>query len=487
MTKKLAVFAVVLAACAGGVFAEIAISGGADMVVVPLQVVTRDTAEDDGHVWVGAGVGTTAMAGIRTRLNMTGNFNDIIGFRTDVWFLYSNDGANLWSGVDRDAMEVRLGDHGSLWWRPTEWFRLDVGRVFNTSQAGRVGGHGLSMWTVGMFGGGNIFSPHFSGDIGMLGRFSIPQIEELSIYAFVPFFGMPFDRPSYDFPWLPGSLLTPGADDLHGAEPDNLNRHRAFRVLQRSWLTVGYEVSESFHARVQFAGANPSGDVNWITDGDATHFYRLRVSMSAPRFEAAFAWLGTPGLIVDFGMRTWIPISDWLTDTRSEDIDNPGYIRLVDTGTYWGGLGFGLGVSYALTDDITVNFRADGDMLRSWRWTSSGLTSPHMGITGITNPVRLSFHLWPVFTLPNDMRLTASVGLNYVGRNAVDRSGENLNEGCLDWERSDRLRFGGGLSAAIPFGASSLTVGVAYSHGTADRRGGEARVVTIPITFSYNF
>jgi len=254
--------------------------------------------------------------------------------------------------------------------------------------------------------------------------------------------------------------LTPGADDLHGLGSEDLNRLRAIRVLQRGWLSVGYEVSDTFLARLQFVGAIPSGSINWNTgEGDdetATQFYRLRMSMSAPRFEAAFAWLGTQDLIVDFGVRVWLPISDWLTDTRSEDIDNPGYIRLSNTGTYWGGLGFGLGVSYAVNDAITVNFRADGDMLRSWAWTSSTWTSPHMGITNIVNPIRLSFHLWPVFTLPNDMRLTVSAGLNYIGRNTVERSGEDLNDGCLDWDRSNRIRFGGGLSVAVPFGPSSL-------------------------------
>jgi len=493
--KKLAAFALAAATFAAGAFAEIVTSGGADMIVVPFQMVTRDTAEDDGNVWIGAGVGqTAAMAGIRTRLNLIGNFNDTIGFRTDVWFLYSNDGANLWEGVHGSAMEVRLGLNGKLWWSPSDRFRLDVGRVFNTSQMGRVGFHELSIWTVGMQGGGSIFSPHFSYSIGILGRFSPPQIEELSIYAFVPFFGMPFDRPGYDFPWMPGSLLTPGADRLHDPDDDSLNRHRLFRVLQRTWLTVGYEVSERFHARVQFAGANPSGLVNWTSGAgeyrDATHFHRLRVGVNAPRFEAAFAWLGTPGLTVDFGVRTWLPVSDWLTDTRSQDLDNPGYVRLADTGTFWGGLGFGLGVSYDVNDELTVNFRADGGFLRGWNWNGNVRESPHMGITRVANPVTLSFHLWPEYTLPNGMRLTLSAGLNYLGRNTVDRNGADLNAGCPDWDRSNRLRFGGGLSLAIPVpvgGASSLSVGLAYSHGTADVRGGEARVVTVPISFFFNF
>jgi len=491
MAKKLITFTLALAVCVGSVFAEISIGGGADMVVVPLQVVTRDTAEDEGNIWVGAGVGrNAAMAGIRTRLNISGNFNDTIGFSTDAWFLFSNEGGNVWDGANSNAMEVRLGDVGNLWWRPLDWFRLDVGRVFNPSQAWRIAPHDLTFWTVGMPGG--VFSPLSSGDIGAMGSFTVPQVQGLSIYALVPFFGMPFNRPSYDFPWLPGSLLTPGADDLHGLGDDDINQHRLLRVLQRSWLTVGYQ-TDLFHARLQFAGANPSGSINWTTGEDdedqvATNFYKLRMSMYAPRAEAAFAWLGTSGLVVDLGVRVWLPISDWLTDTRTDDLDNPSYIRLANTGTYWGGLGFGLGASFAITNDFSINFRFDGDMLRNWVWTSNYWPNPQMGITSVTNPMRLSFHLWPVYTLPNGMRLTLAAGLNYVGRNTVERNGTDLNEDCLEWERSNRLRFGGGMSLTIPFGAaSSLSVGAAYSHGTADIRGGEARVITVPISFSYNF
>jgi len=236
-------------------------------------------------------------------------------------------------------------------------------------------------------------------------------------------------------------------------------------------------------ARVQFIGANPTGSVNWTADGESVSPYRYRVSFNAPRVEAAFAF-GNNTVLLDVGARAWLPVSDWLTDIWSEG-HGIGYIREVDTGTYWGGLGFGFGASVAITEQFRVNFRADGDMLRSW-------TGVHMGEDAqITNPLRLSFHLWPTFTFANGISVMASVGANYVGRNIVDIGGVNPNDSEMfstEWDRSDRLRLGGGLSFRVPlFGSSSVQFGVTYAHGTADIRGGEERVISVPISFFYHW
>ena len=82
----------------------------------------------------------------------------------------------------------------------------------------------------------------------------------------------------------------------------------------------------------------------------------------------------------------------------------------------------------------------------------------------------------------------AAFGWNYVGRNTVDINGINPNQDNLDWERSNRLRFGCGLSLNMPlFAGGAVNFGLAYSHGTEDSRGGEPRTFTIPIAFSMSF
>ncbi|MCL2043543.1 MAG: hypothetical protein FWG89_05325 [Treponema sp.] len=468
------------------------IGGGMDLVVVPLQVVSRDTLEYEDNVWVGAGIGRNYQAsGIRTRLNISGSYDELFGFRTDLWFLYTNDGTNLWSDANYDTMEIRLGDYGFLWWQPLDWFRINVGRIFNPSQTGYVHNHWLSLWSVPMLDGNNIFSYHYSGGIGILADFSIPKVEGLSIYAFIPEFGMPFYSDDYEFGWMHNGILTPGGDVLNSDDEDK-NASRLFRVLQRTWITVGYE-TDTYHARLQFIGANPGGRVNFQEDVDGrmenTDPFLLRVSFSAPRFEAAFAYTGIENLVLDMGLKTWLPVSNWISDTWSQDVDNPGYIRLTETGTYWGGFGFGLGVSYSglFDSSLVLNFRADGDMFRRW----SGV-NPNSGIeTVITNPIRLSFHVWPEYTFTNGMELTLSAGLNYVGRNTVDEGGSNPNDHedyKLNWERSHRIRFGAGLALMVPLvGHSSVNLGLAYRHGTADIHGGEAQVFSVPIMFYYHW
>jgi hypothetical protein len=205
------------------------------------------------------------------------------------------------------------------------------------------------------------------------------------------------------------------------------------------------------------------------------------VSLNAPRIEGAFAY-STDDFGIDLGVKTWLPVSNWITNTWSQDIDNPGYLRGGNPGSFWGGIGFGLGAFAKVTDSFRINFRADGDMLRSW-------TGIHQGVdTKITNPLRLSFHLWPAYTLSNGMVAMVAAGVNYVGKNTVDINGTNPNDGILEWDRSDRLRIGGGLSLAIPlFGHGSINIGLTYNHGTEDIRGGEPRIISIPINFSMGF
>ena len=458
---------------------RIEFSGGVDMEVVPFQMITSDTLEHSGNVWIGTGVGDE---GIGTWLSVSGNHEGRFGFVTDVRLLFSND----WDpGTNPSILDVELGREGNLWVRPVEWLCLYIGRIANGSQTGMVGRYWLSQWTVGMLGAGSIFTPFASPNIGFLAAATVPKVDGLSVHLFVPSFGMPVTGAYEEFRWLPSGLLTPGGESIHSGDGDS--EHRALRVIQRARLAVGYEINENVFARVQYVGANPSGNINWMTGQGAgsVHVepYRYRVSTSAPGIEAAVAYRIPKRLVLDFGARTWMPVSDWVTDTWNQDPLNPGYIRGGHPGSFWRGIGFGFGAMISVVEDVfSVNFRADGDLLGKW-------TGPYNDVQSITNPVRLSFHLWPSYKLANEMRITASVGMNYVGRNSVVMtSGEDPNAGLPEWDRSNRLRLGGGASLSIPvFANSDISVGVAYRHGTADVRGGEPRVITVPVSFSYNF
>ena len=471
--RKIVALALFAAFAAGGAFAQLTLSGGIDLAVVPLQVVTRHDADYEGVIWLGAGAGAGENAGIRTRLSLMASHEERFGFRTDVFFM---------SATGDESVEAGLGDIAGLWMRPLDWLRLDVGWIANGSLAGQVTGYWLSSWTVGMFGGGNIFTPHVSSDIGFLAGINLPQVEGLSVYVFIPGFGTAFTRDSREFAWLPDGLLAPAAETMGQGD----NEHRALRVFQRARLSAGYRVSDQLFARVQFVGENPSGSINWMTgpDTDRRHVgpYRYRISMAAPRAEAAVTY-SIPGfLVLDVGVRSWLPISNWITGTWNEDPHNQGFIRGGHPGTFWGGVGFGAAALFSLTEQLSLGARLDGTALRTW-------TGPHKGVERIVNPVGLSFHVWPSYRLAGGMVVTAGVGVNFIGRNTVEMvDGSNPNEGLAYWERSLRLRAGGGASVSIPlFGGSFVNVGLAYRHGTADIHGGEPRVLTLPINFVYNW
>jgi len=504
LTKKIIALVIVLGAFANSVSAQFSLGGGMDMVLAPLQVVMRDTVEHENNVWFGSGVGGNGVfQGIRTRVNVSANHEDKFGFRTDIWFLYTNNGVNLWSqepgnnpsspnSANNNAMELRLGDYGEVWWRPANWFRLDVGRVFNSAQTGYIGDYWLSAWSIGMFDGNNIFGYHYSGNIGFLAQFTPPQVEGLSVYVFVPQFGMAFTQTDQEYSWPAGTLIVNGGDRLN--DPDNSgelvnrNSNRALRVFERTWVTAAYKNSD-IHARAQFIGANSNGSKNWMGGDEVVEPYAYRIYVTAPRFEAAFAYIGLENFAIDIGVKSWLPISNWITDTWNNDIDTNGYLRLSNTGTYWGGLGFGMGIACtnerlnsSIGGELAFYFRADGDMLRNWKGNHEGVA------TKISNPLRLSFHFWPSYTFPNGNAITLHAGVNYIGRNTVNIGGANPNKGSTDWDNSDRLRFGAGLSFdMLLFGASSISIGLAYSHGTGEANGGEPRTISIPISFFYHW
>jgi hypothetical protein len=494
--KKILSITILFTVIAASAFSEFNANGGIEMMMVPLQMVTRNGVEDLGNIWLGAGVGINdALAGIKTQLILSGDYEKKIGFASDLWFLYSNNGANLWdqpagnnpnspNSRNPNAIDLRLGDFAVAWYHPTDYIEFALGRFVNGEHIGKIHNYWLSPWTVGMYDGNNIFMSHSAGGIGFLAEYALVQVEGLIFDLFVPQFAMPFIEAEFENNWLGGNLLTSGGDQLNDSGGDNVNRNanRAARIYERVCFTVGYEVKDSFHARLQYVGANPLGLVNWKNDTVDNEPHQYLVHVNAPRIEAAFALMSVPGLLLDIGVKSWIPISDWYTDVWDNDIDASRYIKLSNTGTYWGGIGFGLGLSYDITDAFTVNFRTDGDMLRSWRGTYQNKD------TVITNPLRLSFHLWPSYTFMDMGTLTLSVGINYIGRNSVDIGGNNPNEGSDEWERSDRLRFGMGISWEKEFTPSSaIYLGLAYCHGTGEDHGNEPRTISIPIGLTFVF
>ena len=456
------------------------VQGGVDFALVPLQFVTQDSKEN--NVWIGSGLGS-GLQGFRTRLGMSGNYEDKAGFRADLWFYRTNE-----ADANPSSLNLRLGDYATVWWSPFTWLRFDVGRLYDPQLSGKIGDLGYAPYTIGMGSHYEVFSYYSSATGGALVSFK--PIKNLFIGYFVPNFGMPFiaNDPS-DQNWFSTNLLTPGADSLNNENDPSSNSSRAFRIFQRSWVSLGYLFEDIGHARVQFVGANPNGSVNWTIPGEggnpstARNPYDLRVISSAPRFEGAFALTRFDNLIIDFGFKVWVPISDWITDNWNDSAK--AYTRAVNTGTYWGGLQFALRAFYNgfLDEKLSLIFYGDAHLLRTWTGIYTGEN------TRVTNPFRLNFHLASFYDLDFAV-IGVNAGVEYFSRNDVSRGGKNLNtEGEFEkfWLVSDRFRFGAGVWIEKRLGSISIEGGVAYRNGTNEDHGDEKRAISIPIMFYYRF
>jgi hypothetical protein len=74
---------------------------GTSFSLVPLQFVSRGTAEHQDNLWVGTG------AGMSSFLSVSGNYESKFGFRTDI--SVANTGGS--------AFDVRLGGNANIWLR----------------------------------------------------------------------------------------------------------------------------------------------------------------------------------------------------------------------------------------------------------------------------------------------------------------------------------------------------------------------------------
>jgi hypothetical protein len=412
------------------------------------------------------------------RLDVAGNFEDKIGFRAHLDF-FRGGGASFFD----------VGDFLGLWWQPLPQLKFDVGRFNEDILRGKVGDDDWHAYTVGMKGKDAIFT-RFKGDAGVL--VSIKPMEPLFIGILVP-----------DFAPLAGTVpnYTSGAEDLNSTGDSN----RALRVYERTQVAVGYELSGIGLVRLQFVGANGMGGAglfnpqvpgfsfrNGLKAGDDIAVGQVIIpgsgtpgaglwNQKAPRFELAFAYTGMENLVIDFGLKFWVPIKDWLTDDWNA-LDSE-YTKTKDV-TYFGGLQVALGAGYTM-GAIGINARIDARFLESY--TLEGTA----GDGELHNGLDLNFHLWPSYDLG-----FATVGLDFglqVLGAITNKDGDVIGEvaGVSDgYTGGIRVGFGLWLEKAI--GNGSIRGGVAYKVGTkiddlGPNHKAENGILSIPVLFSYAF
>ncbi|MDR2518013.1 MAG: hypothetical protein LBD13_01180 [Spirochaetaceae bacterium] len=455
--KKLLTFSIVLGVVCGTLaFAQeeaksgVTINAEAYAALVPLQIVHNPDRDDP---YVGAGLGGWADGNVPlVRLDVKGNFEDKIGFRAHLDFLRGDAGV---------FEKFTVGDFLGLWWQPLPQLKFDVGRFNEDILRGKVGDDDWHNFTVGMKGKDAIFT-RFKGDAGVL--VSIKPLEGLFIGVHVPDFSpLVGDTPNY----------TSGAPDLNGDTVPVTNagddKYRALRVYERTQVAVGYELSGIGLVRAQFVGAN----------GDGTDFIAASqtppVFNNAPRIEAAFAYTGMENLVIDFGLKFWIPIGDTVTDAWSET--DHEYTMTGAKGTFWKGMQIALGAGYTM-GAIGINARIDVGFLENYKYDNAGLE------VNIDYPFWLNFHLWPSYDLG-----FATIGLDFgLGVNGDGKAKVKTGAGTTETEAKGGIDVGFGLWIQKAIGNGSIRGGVAYKVATENPENVKQNgILSIPILFGYAF
>ena len=458
-------FVVMLIASAASLSAEVTVGGLVDMAVVPFQYIrNKDTDParpglpgQEGTV-IGAGAGRFESGqGPRARLDLRASYNDVIGMR-----------ARIQARTDGIGIE----DYLQAWWRPADWLRLDAGRFFEDKLRGKFNDMDERMndYTVRMYDADSIFSRfrthRYGGQAGIM--LSLTPVENLYLSALL-----------YDL--LPFTVSA-GPGVIFDAHPQYAaNNDDAFRNIQAA---AAWTVPDTALFRVQYLGAKQQVAISRITDETALlpytyNFYTF--SITAPRFEAAAAYTGIPGLTVDIGCKIPLPFKDWtrsVTDIfiveDEADITDTAYLSYKNNHIWQAPYQAALGAKYVF-NDIEIAGKADAKFGGSMKGTKSEMYFPF----------EVNVHLWPSYNL-GFATVILDFGYEYIGP-TLDENKKVVQDG-EPMALNGGSRIGLGISIQKNFFAGSLLKGgVAFKLPGTVNSVDEKMVISIPLFVDFTF
>jgi hypothetical protein len=223
-----------------------------------------------------------------------------------------------------------------------------------------------------------------------------------------------------------------------------------YRFLQ---LGFGYDIADVGHLRAQWVGG-------WFgtIDTEKTDEDRAKLKYdngpdpgSPARIEAAFALTAVQNLLVDLGLRFWLPF------------------EYKDGTKYSNGIGVNVG----------ARFRADAFQIIGQINATLGAYERGPKDDDSAKGIGLNVNLIPTYDL-DAFTIGASIGLN------VETAGKDVKGEAIEDADKMALGFGGFVSKGL--GSGSVKAGLAYK--TAPTYGGKASgygVFSIPIILEYGF
>ncbi|MHB9293867.1 hypothetical protein Holit_02986 [Hollandina sp. SP2] len=446
--KKLIALSVVLVVLAGAGFAEVTVSGQVDAVVMPLQVI----APDGEDTLIGAGVGRNGSGDApRVRIGVVGGTEQVgINFKIQFNPKSSNSATDPRIGID---------DFAEVWWKPVSQLKIEAGKFVNDTLRGKIGDDNWQRYTVGMKNPDGMFTRFSSGNAGfMLG---LTPIEPLYIGVSVP----SVVQFTAGFPDTVGSYYSYEGDTTPtAADADDFTKvGNVIHTYEKIQAAVGYTIPNIGLFRVQYVGASHIDPEGLWTN-----------PLNVRRIEAAFAFTGMKGLVIDVGGK--VPLAfDTYENAKAYEWDNDGdgkdnipITHKVTGGTkYQAPFQVSLGAGYT-ADALDIKGRVDAQFGASKKMDNYE-----------KNPgLDVNVHLWPSYNLG-----FATAGLD-VGFNFIGDTEEKIGDTTTTTEGGYQFGIGAWLKKA--YGSASIKGGLALSLG---EKGGNKlpTVFSVPIIFDYSF
>ncbi|MDR0487363.1 MAG: hypothetical protein LBG91_03860 [Treponema sp.] len=469
------IFTILLIMLAGLLYAEVTIGAIIDMEVIPFQLILNEGANEvripgapeQEEVIMGAGAGRYGSGqGPRARLDVRASQDDVIGMRTRIQ-------------VRTDGIGIE--DYLQAWWKPLPWLRFDAGRFLDDRLRGKINDMDErgNANTVRMYDGDAIFTrfrTHRSfGQAGFMISSTIP--ENLFVAAMI-----------YDLSPFTASSSSTTASALFDAHPDYVadNTNAYWRIQ----AAAGYTIENIGLARVQYVGAKPMVEITRISDeflDDNEQIFSSYMfdtfSITAPRIEAAFAYTGISGLVVDIGGKVPLPFKDW--DRGPDNIFEKEDEVLLDAiyknykkGFIWQApyqASLGACFTPGSLEQLEIAGRLDSKFF--------GYVKGHT--EEIYFAPEINAHLWPSWNF-SFARVILDIGFEYIGA-TLNKNEELIGKGS-PVALNGGYRFGMGVFAQKNFtGSSLLKGGIAYRFPGEVNGVKENAVLTIPLYLEFAF
>jgi hypothetical protein len=237
-------------------------------------------------------------------------------------------------------------------------------------------------------------------------------------------------------------------------------------------------------------GAKPLVDITQVTDeflDDNDQIFSSYMfntfSITAPRIEAAFAFTGVPGLLIDIGGKFPLPFKDW--DVGPNNIFEKEDEALMDSICKFYKKGFIWQAPYQAS--LGMRFTPDSfDQLE----IAGRVDAKFLGyLKGYTEEIyfapEINAHIWPSWNF-SACRLILDFGFEYIG--ATYNKNKELVGKDSPVALNGGYRLGAGISIQKSFTNNSLVKGgVAYKFPGTVNGIKEKAVITVPLYLEFTF